>query len=122
MPYQGSGSVKVIGAVVNPAPYLLRENRNLVDAILAAGGPAPNADLGKVKIIRRLPEGGSVALQVDFDRYLREGDIRHNPEIMPHDTVNIPSHSNYFRAILTDPRFLLGVVTAAATITAVVIR
>lgn len=122
VPYQGSGSVKVIGAVVNPAPYRLSEKKYLVDAILAAGGPAPSANLGKVKIIRRLPEGGAVALQVDFDKYLTDGDMRHNPEIRPNDTVSIPRQSNYLRAMLTDPRFLLGLVTAAATITAVVVR
>ncbi|HUV37868.1 MAG TPA: SLBB domain-containing protein [Patescibacteria group bacterium] len=122
VPYQGSGSVKVIGAVVNPAPYLLRENRSLVDAILAAGGPAPNANLGKVKIIRRIPEGGTLALQVDFNKYLDEGDMRHNPEIRPNDTVSVPRYSSYLRTMFTDPRFLLGLVTAAATITAVVVR
>jgi protein involved in polysaccharide export with SLBB domain len=122
VPYQGSGSVRVIGAVVNPAPYLLSDQRYLIDAILAAGGPTPNANLGKVKIIRQLPEGGSVAFQVDFGRYLDEGDTRHNPEIRPNDTVNVPRQSNYVRTIFTDPRFLLGLVTAAATITAIIVR
>lgn len=122
VPYQGSGSVKVIGAVVNPAPYLLSDKKYLIDAILAAGGPAPNANLGKVKIIRRLQDGGAVALQVDFGRYLDEGDTRHNPEIRPDDTVSVPRQSNYMRTIFTDPRFLLGLVTAAATITAIIVR
>lgn len=122
VPYQGSGSVKVMGAVLNPAPYLLSDGKYLVDAILAAGGPAPNANLGRVKIIRRLREGGAIALQVDFGKYLDEGDMRHNPEIRPNDTVNIPRQSSFLRTIFTDPRFLLGLVTAAATITAIIVR
>jgi protein involved in polysaccharide export with SLBB domain len=122
VPYQGTGSVKVIGAVVNPAPYMLSDGRYLVDAILAAGGPAPNANLGKVKIIRRQHMGGAITLQVDFSRYLNEGDVRHNPLIKPDDTVSVPRQSNYLRTIFTDPRLLLGLVTTAATIMIVAIR
>lgn len=122
VPYRGSGSVRVIGAVLNPAPYLLSERKFLIDAILAAGGPAPNADLGSVKIIRALPEGGSMAFEVNFTKFLDEGDARHNPLIRPDDTVSVPRQSNYLRTMFTDPRFLLGLVTAAATITAVIVR
>lgn len=122
VPYQGSGSVRVIGAVVTPAPYLLSTSKYLVDAILAAGGPSPDANLNKVRIIRQLPEGGSMTLQVDFKKYLNEGDMRHNPLIRPEDTVNVPHQSNYLRTMFTDPRFLLGLVTAAATITAISVR
>ncbi|MCK4237370.1 MAG: SLBB domain-containing protein, partial [Candidatus Krumholzibacteria bacterium] len=121
MLYQGSGAVNVIGAVVNPAPYNLSGNKTLVDAILSAGGPTGNSNLGRVKIIRRLPEGGTLTIEVDFDRYLNEGDDSQNPVILPDDTVNVPRHSNFFRTIFTDPRFMIGLITTAGTMAALLV-
>jgi protein involved in polysaccharide export with SLBB domain len=121
VPYQGSGSVKVIGAVVNPATYLLTEDKNLIDALLAAGGPSRDANLGKVKIIRRQSEGGAYMIHVDFTKYLDMGDLRHNPMIRPDDTVSVPRRNEFLRT-LADPRFLLALVTAAATVTALAYR
>lgn len=117
--FTGSGAVNVIGAVVNPAAYMLSENRRLVDAIVAAGGPLENANLKKVTIVRRLAEGGMMTMQVDFKRYLDEGDTVHNPMVLPNDTVNISRESNSLRAMFTDPRLIVGLLTAAATVTAI---
>ncbi|MBN1164967.1 MAG: SLBB domain-containing protein [Candidatus Krumholzibacteriota bacterium] len=117
--YTGSGSVKVIGAVVNPAPYMLSENKTLVDALLAAGGPVENADINNVRIIRHLPDGATLTIRVDFSRYLENGDSRHNPFVRPEDTVNVPLRSSFFRSLITDPRIILGTVTATATMIAV---
>ncbi len=119
--YQGSGAIRMFGAVLQPAPYTLSTDKRLIDAILAAGGPAENANLGKVKIIRQLPEGSTMTYQIDFNRYLSVGDERHNPLILPDDTVNIPKHGNFFRTLFTDPRVLLGVITASATVTAIIL-
>jgi len=121
MKYQGSGAVNVIGAVVNPGPYNLSGNKTLIDAILSAGGPMGNANLGEVKIVRYLPEGGTLTLRVDFKKYLNEGDDRHNPVILMNDTVNVPRHSNFLHTMFTDPRFLIGLITTAGTIAAVLI-
>jgi polysaccharide export outer membrane protein len=122
MSYQGTGAVNVIGGVMNPAPYMLTGERRLVDAIIAAGGAVQNADLGKVAIIRTKPDGGSLTIEVDFRKYLKEGDMRHNPLIYPNDTVNVPQ-SRAFRTILTSPGFLLGLITiTATTITLIVTR
>ena len=111
--------LNVFGAVANPAPYLLSGEKTLLDAILAAGGAVDYANLSKVSIVRLLPEGGSLTMQVDFKRYLKEGDMRHNPDVRPGDTVNVPHHSHSFR-VITNPTFVLGVLTTAVTITAVV--
>ncbi len=114
MSHQGSGAVNVIGGVMNPAPYILTGDKRLVDAIIAAGGAVDNADLGKVAIIRTKPDGGSLTIEVDFEKYLKEGDMRHNPPIYPNDTVSVPQH-RAFRTILTSPGFLLGLITITAT-------
>lgn len=118
--YQGSGAVNVIGAVLNPAPYMLSGDPRLIDAIIAAGGMTTDAKPSKVHIIRMLPSGGTLTLEVDFKRYLEEGDLRHNPIVRPNDTVSINRISG-LRMILTDARFLLGLLTAAATTTVIII-
>jgi polysaccharide export outer membrane protein len=120
--YTGNDAVRVIGAVVNPSSYKLSGDKTLVDAILAAGGPTENADLSNVRVIRHLAEGSVVTYEIDFKEYLENGDSRQNPPIHPDDTVSIPSEQNVLRVILTDPAFLLGTITAAATIIAVTTR
>jgi polysaccharide export outer membrane protein len=112
--YLGSGAVNVMGGVLNPAPYVLSGDKRLVDAIIAAGGAVENADLSKIAIIRTRPEGGSITIEVDFRKYLKEGDMRHNPPIYPNDTISVPQH-RAFRTILTSPGFLLGLITVTAT-------
>ncbi len=120
--YQGSGAINVIGAVVNPAPYMLSEGRTLVDAILAAGGPDDNANLEKVFIIRRHPDGTVSTTQINFKLYLENGDLRNNPEVYPGDTINIDKRGGFIR-LLTDPYFLLGIITATSTaVLAIVLR
>ena len=117
--YQGTGSVRVIGSVPNPGSYKLSGTKSLTDAILAAGGPDDQADLSRVKIIRHLPEGTVMTIQVDFADYLNTGDARQNPVILPNDTVNIPRDRNIFRVLFSDPRYLLGTLTATAAMIAV---
>lgn len=116
--YTGSGSVRVIGAVVTPGPYRLQADKSLIDAVLAAGGPADEADLENVRVIRTMPDGGQMTITVDFQDYLNNGDIRHNPMILPDDTVHVPSVGSFF-AVFRDPRFWLTAVTAYAAIYAV---
>ncbi len=118
--YTGAGAVNVFGAVLRPASYSMPEQKRLIDAILAAGGPAANARLSKVTVIRRSPGGGVITMGVDFKRYLEIGDMQHNPPIFPNDTVNVPQSSSFWTT-LASPNFLLAVVTASATIAALVI-
>jgi polysaccharide export outer membrane protein len=120
MQYQGSGAVNVIGSVLNPAPYMLTGERRLVDAIIAAGGTTPDADLSEVCVIRALPNGGTMTIEVDFGRYLERGDLRHNPIVEPNDTVSVPSRGSLM-TVLSDARILLGLFTAAMTTLAIVL-
>jgi len=118
--YQGSGAVNVIGSVVNPAPYMLTGDKRLVDAIVAAGGTTPEADLSEVHVIRPLPDGGTMTIEVDFERYLEKGDPRHNPIIGPNDTVNVPAKGSFVTGF-TDARIILGLLTATATTLAIIL-
>ncbi len=114
----GTGSVKVIGAVAAPGPYQLTGDKTLIDAILASGGYTANADLKKVIIHRKMSGGAQLTLTFNFKRYLEEGDIRHNPLILPNDTVHVPAESTGMR-VFVDPRFWLAVIGSYATIYAI---
>jgi len=114
-----TGSVRVVGAVNTPGPYVLSGEKTLVDAILAAGGTAENANLSKVTVIRKMPEGGQMTMTFDFKRYLEVGDIRHNPLILSDDTINIPTQNSAL-TVLRSPAFWLAAVTAYGAVYAII--
>jgi polysaccharide export outer membrane protein len=118
--YTGTGAVNVFGAVVRPASYALTQEKKLIDAILAAGGPTENAKLSKVTIIRQVAGGGAMTISVDFKRYLETGDTKHNPPIFPNDTVNVARASSFW-STLVNPSFLLAIISTSATIAALLI-
>jgi polysaccharide export outer membrane protein len=118
--YAGTGAVSVFGSVVHPASYALAGEKRLSDAILAAGGPTEIAKLNKVTIIRPAAGGRTMTISVDFERYLETGDTRHNPPILPNDTVNVP-RKNSFWASVSSPSFLLALVSTTATVAALII-
>ena len=51
-----------------------------------AGGPAENAKLNNVRIIRQVNQHEEI-LDIDIRRYLETGDISLIPEVRPGDTV-----------------------------------
>jgi hypothetical protein len=55
----------------------------------------------------------------DFKRYLETGDIRHNPLILPEDTVSVPSR-NTAMVVLSSPTFWLAAITAYGAIYAII--
>jgi polysaccharide export outer membrane protein len=114
--FTGMGAVNVIGAVLRPDSYFLSENKRLADAILAAGGSTENANLRKVRILRVLPEGRAVKMEVNFKRYLETGDISDNPVILPNDAISIPRSSSW--STITSPSFVLGLISASASLIA----
>lgn len=120
--YGTERGINVIGAVETPGSYNLPQSKRLEDAILAAGGPSDNADLSAVKIIRKMPEGNVLTFEIDFEKYLDKGRLEGNPMIHPGDTVNIPRQGNILKAIFTNPGYVVGIVTAALTITAIMVR
>ncbi|MEK7817205.1 MAG: helix-hairpin-helix domain-containing protein [Actinomycetota bacterium] len=49
--------VHVVGAVARPGLYSLKPNQRAADAIDAAGGPTPTADLSQVNLAAKLADG-----------------------------------------------------------------
>ena len=112
--YTGSYGVHVFGAVLRPGTYRLTAGQDLVSAVLIAGGPELLAELGRVKIIRPRTDGSNQAVEINFENFLNHGDPAGNPKLKPGDTVNVPRKSRVLQIAASDPRTLLGLITAVA--------
>lgn len=55
-------SVQVSGAILVPGVYDLDPNARVEDAIFAAGGAAPDADLAALNLARRLQDGEAIEI------------------------------------------------------------
>ncbi len=119
--YTGSFGVNVFGSVVKPGIYRLQARRDLMSAILLAGGPAGGAALGRIKIIRPLSDGNIRTIEVNLQRFLKEGDPLSNPKLQPGDTVHLPAQNRVAFLFKNDLGFILNLVTTGITIAALVV-
>ncbi len=106
--------VYVLGEVKNPGGYEVSFARDVVAALSAAGGPTEKADLRKVTIVRRTVSS-STTMEVNLDKFLRQGLISANPDLNPGDTITIPRKRSVFGALLT-PAVLTALLSAIASI------
>lgn len=69
-------AVHVTGAVLHPGVYVLPEGRRVVDALLRAGGPAPDGRPDLVNLAARLGDGQRVYIPSEKDaRVLASGSL-----------------------------------------------
>lgn len=87
--------VSVMGAVNKQDNYPAISEVSLVEIIVAAGGPAPNADLRNVKIFRKGRRND--VIDVDLTRQLQSGDLADIPKVNPGDVVFVPVEDNVMR-------------------------
>ena len=85
----GKIQVTVLGEVKTPGILTLSAGSKLIDAITAAGGYTPNADLGKVSVSESA--SGANARTIDLSKFLLGGDVSVNVPINSGDTVYIPT-------------------------------
>jgi polysaccharide biosynthesis/export protein len=97
--------ISVTGEVLNPGPrsiLLSEENSNTVrlsDALIAAGGITPNANLRSVTI-RRQPQGvlhglESLFAEVDLWEAIQTGNLSKDPIIFSNDEIVVPRVQGY---------------------------
>ncbi|MBI3948210.1 MAG: SLBB domain-containing protein [Armatimonadetes bacterium] len=82
--YVDRGGIRVEGEVRSPGDYG-PEHARVREALIAAGGPTPMADLEAVYIAR----GGQV-IRVDGHRALAGGAGAPNPDLEPGDVIHVP--------------------------------
>ncbi|MGE5176240.1 MAG: polysaccharide biosynthesis/export family protein [Hyphomicrobiales bacterium] len=86
---EGGGEIVfVMGAVGLQGPHALVPPGDLVSTLTQCG-PAIDADLRKVKIVRRLG-GRTTQMRVDMDEYLTRARLDGNPGLKPGDTIVVP--------------------------------
>ena len=115
---QNSSSVLLMGAIMRPGPLPYDQAPDLVTAVIRSGGPAPDAKLGEVQVIRQT--GARVMrLRVNLDKYFEKGDLAGNPGLEPGDTVFLPREGGGHKM---SPMALVGAATAVlGLITSVVV-
>jgi len=87
-----SDIVYVFGAVGAQGAQPLSESSDLVRAVIRSG-PAPDADYGKVEIVRKTGTR-VVSIRVNMRNYFGEGQVAGNPALENGDTVFLPRKSD----------------------------
>lgn len=80
--------VTVSGEVKVPGIYPVANGARVIDAITAAGGTTPKADLSKVTITHA---GSSESTVIDFNRFMLYADAGANPILNPGDMIVVAS-------------------------------
>ncbi len=74
-----------LGGVMKAGPVQLTQQLTLVQALSAAGGLAPTADIESAYVLR-----GDKRIPIDFYRLTQKGDVSQNILLQPGDTVVVP--------------------------------
>lgn len=83
--------VYVFGEAGGPRKWPLPQDRKtfLVDVMANAGATTGKAKIGDIHVFREV-NGVRVAKKYDFGKFLKNADLRHNPEIVAGDLVFVP--------------------------------
>jgi polysaccharide export outer membrane protein len=89
----------VSGAVRTPQAYSLRpgERLTVLQAVILAGGPEPEANLANVRIMRFHPDLGRIVSSpaLDVDRVKTSGDQSDNLAVLPGDTIVVAAAAHH---------------------------
>lgn len=102
--------VYIMGAVNQPGPMKFEENMDIMEALAMAGGPTENANLGKVKLVRKDGFYGQ-SLQFDLKHYAETGTPARYI-VRKEDAIYVPSKSRFFQEALGYAAGVAGVVTS----------
>lgn len=84
----------VLGEVMRPGMYRLKEDITVVDAVSVAGGPKERGSLKGASIIRRQDQKKAQRIKVNIDKLIKSADITQNIVLQPGDVVYVPETSN----------------------------
>jgi hypothetical protein len=88
---RGQEYFTVFGQVLRQGKYELPfdEDVSISQAILRAGGPAQFANLAKVRLIRKTPQGNKTVL-IDVDQIMTRGSLEYDVILRSNDVLIIP--------------------------------
>ncbi len=75
IPENVGNGVYVLGAVARPDFYPLKGGERLIDILVRGGQPNEGANLGKVTLTRRNPDGTTATLRLDLKKLQSQGEI-----------------------------------------------
>lgn len=109
-------AVHVVGAVEQPGVYHLSAGARADDALRAAGGASPNADLRRVNLAAVVLDGEQLVIPRIGERITATtvGAVGTNPRASPSPTTTVPLVVNLNRATIDDLDRLPGVGPATA--------
>ncbi len=87
--HEFSHRVRVTGAVRQPASQPYRQGMTVMDVVLGAGGLNEFAN-GDAATLYRQMDGEVVAIPLDLEAILNDGDISTNHRLVPGDIITIP--------------------------------
>lgn len=115
---QKSRFVKVLGAVAKPGFYPVGESASVFDLLYLAGGPAPEANLGRVRIVGAAGGEKSDYL-LDVQRFIDQGKTEDLPFLAEGDMMIVYAKTVTWSKTLTVVRDIVTLVTAWLVITQV---
>lgn len=86
-----SRTFNILGAVGKPGVYPLDKPTTVLDAIALAGGLAQFAKQNKIYVLRRKADGSRWTYKFDYKNVIRGHEPWENIELLPNDTVVVPS-------------------------------
>ena len=90
-------NVNVVGEFRAPGRQVFREKPTIWDAILAAGGQTPNADMSRVQIVRKASGDVAASTQtIDLSRGLEGTSLASLPDLRAGDSIVIPALSENY--------------------------
>ncbi|MGD8237786.1 MAG: SLBB domain-containing protein [Armatimonadota bacterium] len=95
------GVAYILGAVMKPGAYAVRDGSTIVDAITAAGGVAPHGTPKKILLARRDEQGEPVMTQLNMNVVVAKGSSEPTLELRPGDIVYVArkKHGRDMRSI-----------------------
>jgi polysaccharide export outer membrane protein len=86
--------IYLLGKVVKPGVYTLKQDTPLLHALFLAGGVAEGADMAAAFVMR-----GGEKIPVDLWRLIQKGDVTQNLTIKHEDTIVVPSGGELQNAV-----------------------
>jgi protein involved in polysaccharide export with SLBB domain len=105
----GAYDLKVLGEVNQPGPYTAYTGANILDLIFIAGGPTPEADLRKTRILSPYNSQGERQKEVNLDKLLTAKEFKQIPLINPGDIVYVPKKRNSLQVFLSVARDVVSI-------------
>lgn len=85
----------VLGEVMRPGPFKLKDDMTVMDAIAGASGPTPRGVLNGTVVVRGAndPSKPSERIKLDLGRFLAKADLTQDIKLEPGDVVYVPETS-----------------------------